>query len=111
MACFYNLSRIDRESALVTGAEVRYSEAPFCPEDPPRMCETIRATPRQCLAFKILGAGRRCSTQEDVAAAFKFAFENVKPTDAVVVGVFPKHVDQVGLNVGHALAALSGQRR
>ena len=106
MACLYNLSRVERESALVSGREPGPSDEPFLPEDPPRMCETIRATPRQCLAFKILGAGRRCATQEEVAEAFRFAFANIKPTDAVVVGMFPKHSDQVGRNVAHTLAAL-----
>jgi hypothetical protein len=67
------------------------------------MCETIRATPKQCLAFKILGAGRRCADQDDVAAAFRFAFDNIKPIDAVVVGMYP---GQVQSNVEHTLAAL-----
>jgi hypothetical protein len=100
MACFYNISRVERESALVSG---QFFEEPFCAEDPPRMCQTIRATPKQCLAFKVLGAGRRCADQDEVAAAFKFAFDNIKPIDAVVVGMYP---DQVQLNVNHALAAL-----
>jgi hypothetical protein len=119
MACFYNLSRVERRSALVAGSEEGLSEEPFFPEDPPRMCETIRATSRQCLAFKILGAGRvvrttsltrpdrPCATQDEVAAAFRFAFENIKPKDAVVVGMFPKYLDQVRLNVEHTLAAQS----
>jgi len=100
MACFYNISRIERESALVGG---EFVEEPFYAEDPLRMCEAIRATPKQCLAFKILGAGRRCAGQDEVAAAFKFAFDNIKPIDAVVVGMYP---DQVQLNVDHTLAAL-----
>ena len=104
MACFYNISRIDRESPLVAGGE--FQEEPFFAEDPSRMCETIRATTKQCLAFKILGAGRRCSSQDEVAQAFRFAFENIKPGDAVVVGVYPKYEDHVALNVDHALAAL-----
>jgi hypothetical protein len=106
MASFYNLSRVDRGSALVAARAADPSDEPFLPEDPPRMCETIRAAGRQCLAFKVLGAGRSCGSQEEVAKAFRFAFENIKPVDAVVVGMFPKHVDQVRLNVGHALAAL-----
>ena len=103
MACLYNLSRKDRESALVSGATD--SEEDFHAKDPARMCETIRATPKQCLAFKILAAGRRCRTQDAVAEAFDFAFANIKPSDAVVVGMFPKHADQVRLNVRHALHA------
>ena len=104
MASLFNLSRIDRDSPLVTGGE--YQEEPFYDEDPPRMCETIRSTPKQCLAFKVLGAGRLCSSQDAVAQAFRFAFDNIKPSDAVVVGVFPKDEEHVALNVDHVLAAL-----
>ena len=101
MACFYNLSVQPRESGLVTGKgsgpEENYEEWM-----PARMCETIRATDKPCLAFKILAAGRHCNTQEQVREAFRYAFANIKPKDAVVVGMFPKHEDQVGLNVGYA---------
>ena len=69
------------------------------------MCQVIRQTEKTCLAFKILAAARHCPTQEDVAAAFRFAFSNIKPKDAVVVGMFPKDVDQIALNIQHTLAA------
>ena len=104
MACFYNLNRAPRESHLVTG-NLHHNEEVFDPEDPPRMCETILNTPKPCLAFKILGAGRCCATQDDVRAAFKFAFGHIKPTDAVVVGMFPKHLDQIAANVEYTLDA------
>ena len=104
MACFYNLNRQPRESHLV-GGKIHYSDEPFYPGDPPRMCETIRQTSKLCLAFKILGAGRSCATQEEVRAAFRFAFDHIKPHDAVVVGMFPKYLDQITLNVRHTLAA------
>ena len=70
------------------------------------MCRTIRQTPRMCLAFKILAASRRCNSQDEVARAFRFAFNNIKPKDAVVVGMFPKHCDQIALNIAHTRAAL-----
>ena len=104
MACFYNLSREKRESALVSGT---HQQEEFLEEDPPRMCETIRATSKTCLAFKILGASRKCGSQEEVREAFRFAFDNIKPQDAVIVGMFPKREDQARLNVEHARAALS----
>ena len=69
------------------------------------MCEVIRQTEKTCLAFKILAASRLCATQEQAADAFRFAFSNIKPKDAVVVGMFPKYVDQIALNVRHTLAA------
>ena len=40
-----------------------------------------------------------------MAAAFRFAFENIKPKDAVVVGMFPKYEDQIALNVQHTIEA------
>lgn len=106
MACFYNINRQPRESALVAGASAAADEE-FVDEDPPRMCRVIRQTPRTCLAFKILGASRCCASQADVAAAFRFAFENIKPIDAVVVGMFPKYDDQIRLNVQYTLDACS----
>ncbi len=104
MACFYNLNRKPRESALVSGRAAPAAEE-FLPEDPPRMCRVIRQTETMCLAFKILGASRLCSTQQDVEAAFQFAFSNIKPQDAVVVGMFPKYEDQIALNIQYARKA------
>lgn len=106
MACFYNLSRRPRQSALVTDIATQ-TEEEFLPEDPPRMCKVIRQTDKMCLAFKILAANRRCQTQHHVQAAFEFAFANIKPTDAVVVGMYPKHLDQIALNIRHTLDALA----
>ncbi len=104
MTSFYNISRSPRESALVNPAAVRTHEE-FRPEDPERMCRAIRATERMCLAFKILAASRRCATQADVKEAFRSAFAGIKPIDAVVVGMFPKDLDQIAVNVSHAIEA------
>ena len=57
----------------------------------PRMCKVIRQVSKPCLGFKILVAGRKCTSAESVRAAFKFAYENVKPTDVVIVGMFRKY--------------------
>jgi hypothetical protein len=103
MACFYNLNRKPRESAIVSGLGFKANDEAFLPEDPPAMCRVIRSTEKTCLAFKILGAGRCCESEESVEDAFKFAFANIKPKDAVVVGMFPKYTDQIRQNVGHAM--------
>lgn len=105
VTCFYNLSRKPRESALVSAKEESVSSEELFMDDPPRMCKVIRSTEKMCLAFKILGASRLCGSQEEVANAFHFAFDNIKPKDAVVVGMFPKHIDQIALNVKYTLAA------
>lgn len=110
MASFYNLSRRRRESALVSDRGNPESEL-FLPEDPGRMAAAIQATPKMCLAFKVLAAGRHCGTQEQVQAALDFAYAQIKPWDAVVVGMFPKYEDQIGLNVEHAIAACQKAQR
>lgn len=93
MACVYNLSKVNRVSSEITG-KMNEGER-FVDDDKAVMYKTIRATDKPCLAFKILGAGRKCETTETVKAAFKEAFDNIKPIDGVVVGMFPKEKDQV----------------
>lgn len=104
MASFYNLNRKPRESALVSARATPLVEE-FLPEDPPRMCRVIQQTEKMCLAFKILGASRLCATQQDVQAAFQFAFANIKAKDAVVVGMFPKYEDQISFNIQYTKEA------
>lgn len=93
MACVHNLSKIVRVSSAVTG--ISNSEEPFDDEDREIMYKTIRATEKPCLAFKILGATRKCQSPETVKAAFEEAFTNIKPIDSIVVGMYPKSRDQV----------------
>ena len=74
MVCFYNCGSVHAKSG-----------DRFDPADPPRAVAAIKELERPCLAYKILGAGRRQPRE-----AFEYAFESIKPTDAVVVGVFTK---------------------
>jgi len=92
MACVYNLSKVQRQSSSVTG--VANQDEPFDEGDREIMYKAIRGTSKTCLAFKILGATRRCATPADVRAAYKEAFDNIKAGDAIVVGMYPKHSDQ-----------------
>jgi hypothetical protein len=96
MACVHNISKIDRVSSSVTG-KMNESE-PFDDEDRFIMYKTIRSVDKPCLAFKILGAGRKCQTSETVRAAYEEAFANIKPTDAIIVGMYPKDKDQIKEN-------------
>lgn len=96
MACFYNLARGYKAAPAVE--REAYAKEQYPDTDPERMCRTIRQTPKPCLAFKILAANRKCSSPESVRAAFEYAFANIKPTDAVVVGMFPKYRNQVEEN-------------
>jgi hypothetical protein len=105
MACVYNISREDRVSSAITG--IANAGEPFYEEDIPVMYKMIRQTSKPCLAFKILGATRRCATQDTVRAAFDEAYASIKPGDCVVVGMYPKDLDQVGLNCAYASDAIA----
>ncbi|MCL2099025.1 MAG: hypothetical protein FWH24_01130 [Oscillospiraceae bacterium] len=96
MTCLYNLSRIERVSSSVTG-KINNGE-PFFEEDRYLMYKTIKATSKQCHVFKLLGAGRLCETPAQVEDAFKETFANIKDGDAVIVGMFQKHMDQIEVN-------------
>jgi hypothetical protein len=92
MTSFYRNSRSLEEM------KAQLNEAPlgevFLASDPPRMCEAIREAKRPCLAFKILAAGRKCESSGQVSSAFEYALGNIKRTDAVIVGMFPRFEDQ-----------------
>lgn len=103
MTPFYNVARKPRESAVVSG---KFEEEEFNEEDPPRIIRFIQATRRQCLAYKILGCGRRAATQEEVRERFEWTFARIKPEDCVVVGMFPKYIDQPALDARYATEAI-----
>jgi len=103
MACVYNFSVPERmKAAAITGNEEPF----FTDAAPPIMFQVIRSTKKPCLAFKILAAGRRAKTREEVRAAFDRTFANIKPIDAVVVGMYPKNEDQALLNCQYAKEAI-----
>jgi hypothetical protein len=94
--CLYRVSRTAQE----TRAE--FNEAPlgetYMEKDPERMCKMIRATKKPCLAFKVFGAGRTIGSPQSVEKAIRFAYANIKPTDAVIIGTFPKLKDEMKEN-------------
>ena len=54
----------------------------------------------------MLGANRHCKSPETVFEALKFAFDNIKATDCVLLGMWQRHKDQVAENVASALKIL-----
>jgi hypothetical protein len=78
-----------------------YAEV-FVSGDPPKMYKRIRQTKKPCIAYKILAAGRKCLTPASIEEAFQEAFENIKPSDAIIVGMYDRYVDQVAENCGYA---------
>ena len=77
-----------------------YAEV-FLSGDPPKMYKRIRQTKKPCIAYKILAAGRKAQTPASIEQAFQEAFENIKPTDAIIVGMYDKYVDQIAENCGY----------
>ena len=65
------------------------------------MVKTIKQVSKPCVAFKILGGNRHCKTPAGVQRAIRFALENIKPTDVVILGMWQKYKDQVAENAGY----------
>jgi hypothetical protein len=97
MCCLYYLTRPKEEYQKLLGSELPLGEI-YLPSDPPRMFKVIQATKKPCLAYKVLAAGRRVSSPVEVRGAFETALKNIKPTDAMIVGMYQQFGDQVGDN-------------
>jgi len=98
MTCVYERHRSAAELQKLLGhVPIPVGEV-YLTNDPPRMYRAIRQTPRPCLAFKILAAGRLSDKREWVESAFAQAFESIKPTDAVIVGMYDRYTDQPAEN-------------
>jgi hypothetical protein len=63
-----------------------------------RMCEMIRQTRKPCIAFKVLAAGRAIASPEQIRQEIAFALENIKPSDALLLGMYQQFGDQIGEN-------------
>ncbi len=71
------------------------------------MTRTIGQVSKPCIAFKVLAAGRHCGSRATIEAALRYAYEHIKPTDMVLVGMWQKHKDQVAENVALARQILA----
>ena len=96
MTALYFLTRSPDEFKKMLGS--RPLGEIYLPEDPPRMCAAIRKTSKPCLAYKVLAAGRLTDSPRDIDAAFRFALENIKPSDGIIIGMYPRYSDQVAEN-------------
>jgi hypothetical protein len=96
MAALYNL-RGGREEF-----EERFGYSPlgevYLREHRPKMCEQILQTDKPCIVFKVLAAGRAVGSKEQIREEFAFALKNIKPNDALLIGMYQKFGDQIGEN-------------
>jgi hypothetical protein len=104
MACFYFLTRklFHKSGEQTSQPETLEINYPFYRNDPTVMTRVIRQVQQPCLGFKILAAGRMCAEEETVRNAFRLAFEGIKPTDGVIVGMYPRFFDEVSANARYA---------
>ena len=97
MCCLYYLTRPREEFQKLLGPDLPLGEI-YLPSDPLRMFDVIKKARKPCLAYKVLAAGRRVENPSQVKQAFETAFKNIKPTDAVIVGMYQELSDQVAEN-------------
>jgi hypothetical protein len=109
MCCLYYLTRPRSEFEALLGKDLPLGEI-YLPSDPPRMFKTIRAVKKPCLVYKVLAAGRRVGSKAEVKQCFQTALENVKPTDALIVGMYQQFGDQVGENAALVRDLCAGKR-
>jgi hypothetical protein len=93
MTCMYFVT--GHKSDHLPTLELSY---PFYRDDPLVMTKVVQQVKQPCLAFKILGAGRRCGDQNAVREAFQFVFSHIKPSDGVIVGMYPRFFDEIRAN-------------
>jgi hypothetical protein len=109
MCCLYYRTRRPEEYQKMLGDDLPLGEI-YLPSDPPRMFRTVRAAKKPCLVYKVLAAGRRIGSKAEVRECFKTALENIKPTDALIVGMYQQFGDQVGENAALVRELSPGSR-
>lgn len=112
MCCLYYLTRPREEFQKLLGKNLPLGEI-YLPSDPPRMFKVIQAVKKPCLVYKVLAAGRRVGSAAEVRGCFETALKNVKPSDALIVGMYQEFGDQAGDNakIVRELCARKGQAR
>jgi len=97
MCCLYYLTRPRAEYQKLLGRDLPLGEI-YLPTDPPRMLGVVQAAPKPCLVYKVLAAGRRIDSRGEIRTAFDTALKKIKPTDAMIVGMYQECGDQAGEN-------------
>ena len=109
MTCFYLQSRTREDLKKILGDELPVGET-YLEGDPVRMCRMIQQTKKTCLAFKILAAGRLINSPKMVEERIRFAVENIKPKDCVIMGMYPRFRDEVAENATIFRRVVGGQK-
>ena len=70
----------------------------YAREDRDEMCKAIQRTDKPCIIFKVLAAGRTIGSRQQIREEVKFALENSKPNDVLLLGMYQQFGDQIGEN-------------
>ena len=70
----------------------------YAREDRDEMCKAIQRTDKPCIIFKVLAAGRVIGSSQQIREELKFAIENSKPNDVLLLGMYQQFGDQIGEN-------------
>ncbi len=103
-ACLYNARRQQRgqQSGFITGKTKEHLV--FFPEDRLSMFDAIKKVQKPIVAFKVFAGGQVFlgHEPEEIPAvahtALKEAYDNIKPSDMIMLGVFQKHKNQLKEN-------------
>ena len=96
MTCLYYMNR-SRESLAKLLGEAPLGEV-YLPSDPAKMMATVRQAKKPCLAYKVFAAGRTINSPQQIRQSLATALTGIKPTDAVIVGMYQRLSDQIGQN-------------
>lgn len=96
MCCLYYHSRAEGEFEKLLGHKP-LGEV-YLPSDRDRMLNVVAQASKPCLIYKVLAAGRANLSPAGIRDAFRYALQRMKPTDAMIVGMFQEFGDQVGMN-------------
>jgi hypothetical protein len=94
MTSLYYINRPRAEFERILG-QVPIGEI-YLPSDVPKMLSTIRKVKKPCLAYKVLAAGRTVNSPQQVKERMAVALNGIKPTDAVIIGMYQRFNDQIG---------------
>jgi hypothetical protein len=98
LLCAYNRTRTPEEVRKLLGVLPLPASELYLETDPPKAYKVARQTSKTCILFKILAAGRLAQSPQEIDKAFKDAFDNIKPQDCILVGMFPRFKDEVKEN-------------
>jgi len=105
--CAYNRTRTPEELRKLLGVLPLPPSEVYLDTDPAVAYRVARQTQKTCFLFKILAAGRLTRSPKVIDDAFATALANIKPTDCIVVGMYPRYKDEVKENCERVRQILS----